>query len=111
MKPVERARRMYPARWEGPSILVCRKCEKKLKGSDDRPFGKLKKELKQLAKKDSVPHAVHVIATSCMKLCPKGGVAVCPPAQLAALHPMLTILWTAQDVAQLYEECRSPQRP
>jgi hypothetical protein len=96
--------RLYPSKWSGPILLVCRKCEKKRKKSGT-PL-KIKKSLKQRARQDHNRHPIQVIATGCMDLCPKGGITVCPPFQLIQSHPGLVILRTQQDLATLYEQCR-----
>jgi hypothetical protein len=86
-----KALRTYPTKW--PSILLaCRKCQKKLRGSGHGP-GKLKKVLKATG--------THVIPVSCLKLCPKGGVTVCTQGGLAQTPPLLTVLYTPEDVDAL----------
>jgi predicted metal-binding protein len=97
--------RSYPARWKGLPLLVCSKCQRKLKGSAGHPL-KLKKALKKLAKNDSEQTKLHVISVPCMKLCPKGGITVCTQEQFGETPPMVTILYTEDDVAGLYEQCK-----
>jgi hypothetical protein len=90
--------RTYPTKW--PSVLLaCRKCQKKLKGTDQGP-GKLKKALKAIGTQTGAP-VPHVIQVSCLKLCPKGGVTVCTQAGLSQTPPELTIIYTLEDVGAL----------
>lgn len=71
----------YPAPWQGRLILVCRRCQKKLKGSKDlEALAKLKKTIKRHNRKHP-DKALHLIPIACTGLCPKNGVTVCSPAQ------------------------------
>ena len=90
--------RTYKSRYSGPVLLACKKCEKKLK-----PKLKLKKKLKLLNRNG--PATLHLIQVSCMKLCPKGGIAICAPQQLASANPRLQILYTEQDLVELHSSC------
>ena len=102
--------RVYPAKkWKGQALLVCGKCERKLKGSDDAV--KVKKVLKKLAKGDLEPVEIQVIRVGCMDLCPKRGVAVCTQAGLRMTPPGLNILWSKGDVRAMYEEVKSQSEP
>jgi hypothetical protein len=76
--------RSYRAPWKGQVILVCRKCQKKLRhaGKKNR-LAKLAKYLKKRTRQDENGLQLHVIEVSCLKLCPKGGVTVCAQRQLA----------------------------
>jgi predicted metal-binding protein len=94
----------YPAPWQGRVILVCHKCQKKLKGNDDlRLLAKLKKTVKRLSKtwqsEDYPERALHVINVGCMDLCPKDGVTVCDPARDGG---RLRILRDEADVETLF---------
>jgi hypothetical protein len=102
--------RLYPARWTGQPLLVCRKCQKKLKRSK-HPAAKLKKFLRKLGGEDPFPTRFHILPVACMKLCPRGGVAVCTRDQIQNAPPALIILRTRQDVASLYQQCRESQQP
>jgi hypothetical protein len=97
--------RIYPSRFTGPVLLVCRKCEKKLKKSGI-PL-KVKKSLKQLARQDANPHPIQIIYTGCMDLCPKGAATACPPSQLTHTSPNLVTLRTQHYIANLYKQCQS----
>ncbi|ADW67899.1 hypothetical protein [Granulicella tundricola] len=91
--------RTYPTKW--PSILLaCRKCQKKLKGTD---LSRLKKLLKSQAKQTGTPPP-HLIPVSCLKLCPKGGVAVCTQSGLTQTPPQLSILYSPQDLLALIKQ-------
>ena len=73
----EIAVRSYRAPWKGPLVLVCRKCQRKLKHSgQNNGIAKLAKRLKKRSR-------LHVIQVPCLKMCPKGGVTVCTQTQLA----------------------------
>ncbi len=97
--------RVYPAKkWKGQALLVCGKCERKLKGSGSEL--KVKKVLKRLAKRELKPIDFQLIRVGCMDLCPRGGVAVCTQAGLGMMPPGLNILWSKWDVKELYERCR-----
>jgi hypothetical protein len=107
--PIAHSLRLYPSKWSGPILLVCRKCEKKLKEADAPHRLKIKKSLKRLARQDADPHPIQVIATGCMDLCPKDAVTVCPLFQLNQAKPGLIILRTQEDVATLYKQCKDPR--
>jgi predicted metal-binding protein len=96
----------YSARWKGLPLLVCSKCQRKLKHSSDHPL-KLKKVLKKLAKNDSDRRKLHVLSVSCMKLCPKGGITVCTPQQFSHTPPTVTIVYTEADAESLYQLCKT----
>jgi predicted metal-binding protein len=103
--PVEPKKlRSYPAKWKGSPLLVCSKCQRKLKHSNHSL--KLKKALKSLAKTDPTPHRLHIISVPCMKLCPKGGITVCTQQQLATTPPTVTIVYTEEDAAELYRRSK-----
>ncbi len=98
--------RTVSSRFRGPALLVCRKCERKLRNSrDHQHVAKLRKTLKKIANSDAAGRRVHTIAVSCLKLCPKGAVTVCTQANLQQTPPTLTLIRTRQDVAELYRQC------
>lgn len=76
----------YDALWDGPLILACRRCQKRLRKSGHPPaFAKLRKWLKsRLRKDDRQKNALHVIEIPCQKICPKGGVVCMSQSQLAS---------------------------
>jgi hypothetical protein len=101
---VETVFRLYPSRRSGPILLVCRKCEKKLKKSGHKPALKIGKSLKRLDRKEANPKPIQVISTGCMDLCPKDAVSLCLP----ALHPLgLIIVRTKQEIAALHRQLNS----
>jgi predicted metal-binding protein len=64
----------YPATWDGTLLLVCRKCQKKIKhGNGPKALSSLKKASKKRRL------SLHVLSVPCMDLCPKNGVTVCVP--------------------------------
>jgi hypothetical protein len=93
----ERSLRSYRAPWKGQLLLICRKCQKKLKhGGKKKSLAKLGKTLK----KDRPQF--HVIEVSCLKMCPKGAVTVCTQQQLA--RGECSIVGTGADVDALLEQ-------
>jgi hypothetical protein len=89
--------RSYRAPWKGQLLLICRKCQRKLKHSGKKKgLAKLGKTLK----KDGPQ--LHVIEVSCLQLCPKGGVTVCTQQQLA--RGECSIVRTGADVDSLLEQ-------
>ena len=104
--------RIYPAKKSGQALLVCGKCERKLKGSDEyKAVAKVKKSLKRLAKRDSAPVAINVVRVGCMDLCPKGAVAVCTAAGLRKDPVGLSLVRTKEDVRAVYEGYRREGQP
>ncbi len=99
--------RSYPARWKGIPLLVCNKCQRKLKGSGGHLL-ELKKVLKKLAKDDPEQTKLHILSVPCMKICPKGGITVCTQEQFSQTPPAITVLYTEGDVAGLYQQCKRP---
>jgi predicted metal-binding protein len=94
--------RSYRAPWKGQLLLVCRKCQKKLKHSGKRNrMAKLAKGLKRRSRHDDDGTKLHVIQVPCLKMCPKGGVTVCTQAQLALGE--CSIVRTKEDVEVLLE--------
>jgi hypothetical protein len=73
--------RSYRAPWKGQLVLVCRKCQRKLKKSSG--IAKLAKDLKKRARHNEDGARLHVIQVPCLKMCPNGGVTVCTQGQLA----------------------------
>ena len=97
--------RICPAPWKGQLVLVCRKCQKKLKhGGKKNRLAKLSKELRKLAGRDESGPALHVVDISCLKLCPKGAVTVCTEQQLG--RRQCSIVRSSSELPQLLEQCR-----
>jgi hypothetical protein len=104
-EPHEEAMRSYPAPWKGELLLVCRKCQKKLKHDGQRNgISKLSKALKKRARHDEHAPALHVLQVPCMKMCPKGGVTVCTQRQLG--RGECSIVRSQADVDALYQQYR-----
>ena len=96
--------RSYDLPLNGQLLLACGKCQRKLKhGDNPAHLASLKKLLKLQRKHDDL--RLRVLKAPCLKMCPKGGVTVCTPAQVARHE--CSILRTAEDVAILYEQCRA----
>jgi predicted metal-binding protein len=91
--------RSYPAPWEGQLLLICRKCQKKLKHSGNKKMAGLAKRLKKQGRHHEHGVHLHVIQVPCLKMCPKGGVTVCTQAALA--RGECSIVRTQEDVEAL----------
>jgi hypothetical protein len=92
-------------RKEHQLLLACGKCQRKLKHEDDEHgLSRLKKALKARAKLAGVEMPVRVITTSCLKVCPKKGVAVCTQEQMGQGRG--SCVRTVADLDQLIAECR-----
>jgi predicted metal-binding protein len=103
--PNQALARTYPAPWKGQLVLVCRKCQNKLKhGGKKNGLAKLKKALKKRGRQDEDALRLHVVDVSCLKLCPKGGVTVCTQQQLK--DEECSIMRTSADVKALLLQCR-----
>jgi predicted metal-binding protein len=99
--------RSYRAPWKGKLILVCKKCQRKLKHAGKKTgVAKLSKALKKRAKRDPDGLKLHVIEVPCLKLCPKGGVTVCTQRQLG--RGECSIIRTGADLDALVEETARP---
>ncbi len=99
--------RIYRAPWKGQLVLVCRKCQRKLRhGGKKAKLGRLSKQLKKLARHDQSGTMLHVVDVSCLKLCPKGGVTVCTKQQLDKSE--CTIVRSTRDMHELLQQCQSP---
>jgi predicted metal-binding protein len=95
--------RSFRVPWKGQLVLVCRKCQKKLKrGGKRNGIAKLGKALKRRARNEADGLKLHVIEVPCLKLCPKGGVTVCTQRQLGLGE--CSIVRTGADVDALVEE-------
>jgi hypothetical protein len=104
-EPHQEALRNYPAPWKGELLLVCRKCQKKLKHDGQKNgISKLSKALKKRARHDENAVRLHVLQVPCMKMCPKGGVTVCTQRQLG--RGECSIVRSRSDVDALYQQYR-----
>ena len=96
--------RSYRGPWKGQLVLVCRKCEKKIKHSGTKnKLVKLSKTLKKQARRQESGVEIATVGVSCLGMCPKGGITVCT-GQLLARHECL-ILRSQDDVDALIEQC------
>jgi predicted metal-binding protein len=97
--------RTYPVPWQGQLVMVCRKCQDKLKhGGKKKGLARLNKALKKRARQDEDGLRLHVVDVSCLKLCPKGGVTVCTQHQLE--EEECSIMRTRADVNALLLQCK-----
>src|ERR1700735_2178017 len=70
--------RSYRGPWKGQLVLVCRKCQKKIKHSGTKnKLGKLSKTLKKRARRQEGGAVIDTVGVSCLGMCPKGGITVC----------------------------------
>jgi predicted metal-binding protein len=99
----ENEMRSYPGAWKGELVLVCRKCQKRLKHSGGtKQLGKMSKTLKKRALRQGHGLELKAVGVSCLKMCPKGGVTVCTGAQLARHE--CSILRSIADVDALIDQ-------
>jgi predicted metal-binding protein len=95
--------RTYPGPWKGEAVLVCGKCQKKLKHDDgNKKLAKIGKTLRKRAEKRR-GLKIHSIEVGCLKMCPKGGVTACTGVQLARKE--CSILRSVADVDAFIERC------
>jgi len=99
--------RSYRAPWKGQVVLVCRKCQRKLKKSSG--IAKVAKVLKKRARHDKDGPKLHVIQVPCLKMCPKGGVTVCTQGQLT--RGECSIIRTMEDVEALQHSITFSAKP
>ena len=108
LTPVEGRVRGYRGPWKGQLVLICRKCQKKIKHSGTKnKLAKLGKTLKKRARRQESGAEIYTVGVSCLGMCPKGGITVCT-GQLLARHECL-ILRSQDDVDALIEQCAAEQ--
>lgn len=92
--------RLYRTPWKGEVLFACRKCQRKMKKHGGPPaLARLKSWFKKRGKHGT---PVRVIDVPCVDLCPKGGVTVFTPQQLAQQPPGVAIAWSERDLETLY---------
>jgi hypothetical protein len=102
-KPHQGAVRSYQAPWKGELLLVCRKCQKKLKHNGKKNgISKLSKALKKRARHDENAPRLHVIQVPCLKMCPEGGITICTQHQL--MRGQCSIVRSSADIDSLYRQ-------
>jgi predicted metal-binding protein len=103
----EQLLRSYQGAWKGELVLICSKCQKKVKHKGgNKKLAKLGKTLRKRASR----HAGLEIApreVACLKMCPKDGVTVCTSTQ-AARHEC-SIVRSVSDLDSLLDRCASEQ--
>jgi hypothetical protein len=105
---LEGSLRSYRGPWKGQLLLVCRKCQKKIKHSGTKNnLVKLSKTLKKRARRLASGAEIDIVSVSCLGMCPKGGITVCT-GQLLARHECL-ILRSQDDVDVLIKQCAAEQ--
>jgi hypothetical protein len=104
LTPVEGRLRSYRGPWKGQLVLVCRKCQKKIKHTSPKnKLAKLSKTLKKRARQQESDAEISTVGVPCLGMCPKGGITV-STGQLLARHECL-ILRSLDDVDALIEQC------
>jgi hypothetical protein len=93
--------RSYRAPWKGELLLVCRKCQKKLK-HEKNGLAKLRKALKKRARHDENGPRFHVLEVPCLKMCPEGGITVCTQRQVG--RGECSIVRSSADIDALYQQ-------
>jgi hypothetical protein len=102
-EPRQGAVRSYQAPWKGELLLVCRKCQKKLKHDGKKNgISKLSKALKKRARHDENAPRLHVLEVPCLKMCPEGGITICTQRQLG--RGECSIVRSKADVDALYRQ-------
>jgi predicted metal-binding protein len=105
---LESTLRSYRGPWKGQLVLVCRKCQKKIKHSGTKnKLAKLSRTLKERARRQEGRAEIDTVGVSCLGMCPKGGITVCTGQSLAR-HECL-ILRSQDDVDALVEQCAAEQ--
>jgi hypothetical protein len=88
---------------QGELLLVCRKCQKKLKHDGKKNgISKLSKALKKRARQDENAPRLHVLEVPCLKMCPEGGITICTQRQLG--RGECSIVRSKADVDMLYQQ-------
>jgi hypothetical protein len=106
VEPLLSALRNYPAPWKGEILLVCRKCQKKLKHDGKKNgISKLSKTLKKRTRHDENAPRLHVLEVPCLKMCPEGGITVCTQRQLGRCE--CSIVRSREDIDALYQQYQS----
>ncbi len=99
--------RSYELPLKGQLLLACGKCQRKLKkGDDPEGLASFKKLVKKTAKQSPTAPRIHILRVPCLDMCPKGGLTVCTPAQVA--HHECSILRTQDDITTLVESLSTP---
>ena len=99
--------RSYELPLKGQLLLACGKCQRKLKkGDDPEGLASFKKLLKKAAKQSPTAPRIHILRVPCLDMCPKAGIAVCTPAQVARHE--CSILRTKDDINVLVDAFSTP---
>ncbi len=94
--------RRFRAPWKGEFVLACGKCQKKVArdGGKGKPL-KLKKALKRAAAREQA--RIRLLVVPCLKLCPKGAIAVCTQEQFG--RGECSMVRSIAEVRVLVREC------
>jgi hypothetical protein len=96
--------RSYSGPWKGELVLVCRKCQKKLKHrGGNKKLTKIGKTLDKRARRHDRHLEISAVDVSCLKMCPKDGVTVCTGPQLGRRE--CSVLRSLGDVDALIDRC------
>jgi predicted metal-binding protein len=100
----EESLRSYNGPWKGELVLVCRKCQKKLKHrGGNQKLARLGKTLNKRARRHDRHLEISAVNVPCLKMCPKEGVTVCTGPQLARRE--CSVLRSLSDVDALINRC------
>ncbi|HTZ60920.1 MAG TPA: hypothetical protein VMB49_22580 [Acidobacteriaceae bacterium] len=96
--------RSYRGPWKGELVLVCRKCQKKLKHrGGNKKLARMSKTLRKRAARRDPELQIATVDVSCLKMCPKDGVTVCTGPQIARHE--CSVLRSLADVDVLIDRC------
>ena len=99
----EASPREYRVPWDGPLLLACSECGRKLKGCG-ADFIRPKKWLKKRRKHDRLTVDVKVIEVSCLKVCPKGGVTMLTQQHMKDVPAHMAIVSSDREMESLYRQ-------
>ena len=95
--------RSYRGPWKGEVILVCRKCQKRLKhNGGNKKLARMGKTLKKRARGLDSGLEIYPVEVGCLKVCPKDGVTVSTGPQVARHE--CSILRRIADIDVLLEQ-------
>ena len=97
--------RTYPVTWKGEAVFACLNCQRKLKrGKGPKALRKVGKWFRKRIARSTERPSVSVLGMSCVDVCPKNGVTILSPRQLARQPAALNILRSEADLEKFYCE-------
>jgi hypothetical protein len=95
--------RSYVAPWKGEIVLVCKRCQKRLRKSHrPPPFKRVKKWLRAKLREDTPETKFHIIEIPCQKICPKNGIVICGGSQLRANPVRLSVIYNGSQMRKFF---------